>query len=148
MLVGRSSKPWLDESATRFGFGFKPEEQPFELGVVYEKTTDNLGVAEANLNGHSAFYLGGKYNIGNDAIKLGYVRAGTLGAVANSGARQVSVGYDHGLSKRTKLYALYTKISNGMGINYGFSQSSGANTSNAGFGTSPSVLSLGVKHSF
>ena len=142
------TNPGQDESATRFGFGFKPEAQPFELGVVYEKTTDNLGVASANLYGHNALYLSGKYNIGNDAIKLGYVKAGTLGAMADSGARQVSVGYDHGLSKRTKLYALYTKISNGMGINYGFSQSSGANTSNAGFGTSPSVLSLGVKHSF
>jgi predicted porin len=138
-----------NESATRLGFGFKPEAQPFELAVVYEKTTDNLGVAEANLNGHSALYLGGKYNIGNDAIKLSYVRAGTLGAVADSGARQVSVGYDHGLSKRTKLYAVYTRISNGTGINYGFSiNNSGGNTSNAGFGTSPSVLSLGVKHSF
>lgn len=143
------TNPGQNESATRFGFGFKPEAQPFELGVVYEKTTDNLGVASANLYGHNALYLSGKYNIGNDAIKLGYVKAGTLGAVANSGARQVSVGYDHGLSKRTKLYALYTKISNGEGINYGFSQSSGATTTNSGgFGTSPSVLSLGVKHSF
>ncbi len=137
-----------DESATRLGFAFRPEDQPFELTAVYEKTTDNLGAAKANLFGHSSAYLGAKYMMGNNAVKLGYVKAGTLGAVANSGANQISVGYDHGLSKRTKLYALYTKISNGKGINYGFSQSSGAATTNSGFGTSPSVVSLGVKHTF
>lgn len=138
------------ESATRLGFGFKPEG--FELGVVYEKTTDNLGTAQANKNGHNAFYVSGKMNIGDDAVKLAYGKASVLGSGVNeikdSGASQVSVGYDHGLSKRTKLYALYTKISNGKGINYGFSQSSAASSSNSGYGTSPSVLSLGVKHSF
>ncbi|MEQ1526623.1 MAG: porin [Gallionella sp.] len=137
-----------DESATRLGFGFKPEGKPFEVTAVYEKTTDNLGALGANVNGHSAAYLGAKYNLGNNAIKLGYAKAGTLSSVTDSGASQVSVGYDHGLSKRTKLYAIYTQITNGKGVNYGFSQSSGAATTNSGFGTSPSVVSLGVKHSF
>jgi predicted porin len=138
------------ESATRLGFGFKPEA--FELNVVYEKTTDNFGTGQVNQYGHSAFYVGGKYNIGNDAVKLAYGKAGQLAntavPVANTGASQVSVGYDHGLSKRTKLYALYTKITNGKGINYGLSQNSGAATTSSGFGTSPSAISLGVKHSF
>lgn len=138
------------ESATRLGFGFKPSA--FEVNVVYEKTTDNLGTAQINKYGHSAFYVSGKYNIGNDAVKLAYGKAGVLGTgaaqVVNSDAKQISVGYDHGLSKHTKVYALYTRISNGKGINYGFSQSSGAATTTSGFGTSPSVLSLGVQHSF
>jgi predicted porin len=138
------------ESATRLGFGFTQEQ--FSVGVVYEKTTDNLGAAQENLNGHTALYVGGKYLIGNDAVKLGYGKAGILGSgaaqVVDSGASQVSLGYDHGLSKRTKVYAIYTKISNGAGINYGFSQSSGASSTNSGFGTSPSALSLGVQHSF
>ena len=139
------------ESASRLGFGFTQDK--FSVGAVYEKTTDNLGAALANKYGHSAFYLSGKVNIGNDAVKLGYAKAGVLGTgtaqIVNSGASQISVGYDHGLSKRTKVYALYTKISNGLGINYGFSQNSGAATTNSGYyGTSPSVLSLGVQHSF
>lgn len=141
-----------DESATRFGFGYKPGEQPFELSAVYEKTKDNLGTAEANTLGHSAIYLGGKYNIGNNAVKLGYSKASAVGTgtaqVADSGASQVTLGYDHGVSKRTKVYALYSKISNGKGINYGFAQSSGAGSTSSGFGTSPSVVSLGVKHTF
>jgi len=139
------------ESATRLGFGFKPEA--FELNVVYEKTTDNFGAGQVNSLGHSAYYVGGKYNIGNDAVKLAYGKTGVLGTgtlqVVDSGASQVSFGYDRGLSKRTKLYALYTKIANGKGINYGLSQNSGAaTTSSGGFGTSPSAISLGVKHSF
>lgn len=148
-----------DESATRLGFGFKPEGKPFELSAIYEKTTDNLGNGSVNVYGHNAYYLGAKYNIGNNAVKLGYAKAGSLstGSVAatgvtttltDTGATQVSIGYDHGLSKRTKVYAIYTKITNGKGINYGFSQSSGAASTNSGFGTSPSVVSLGVKHSF
>ena len=134
------------ETATKVGFGFKPEG--FELGVVYEQTTDNLGTAQANLYGHKAAYVSGKMNIGDDAVKVAYGKAGVVGATVNSGASQISVGYDHGLSKRTKLYALYSRISNSKAANYGFSQSSAASSSNSGFGTSPSVLSLGVKHSF
>ncbi|MBI5430790.1 MAG: porin [Nitrosomonadales bacterium] len=138
------------ESATRLGFGFKPER--FELGAVYEKTTDNLGTAQGNKHGHNAIYVSGKMNIGNDAVKLGYTKAGILGSgvdeVKNSGASQISVGYDHGLSKRTKVYALYTRITNGKGVNYGFSQSTAASSSNSGYGTSPAVMSLGVQHNF
>lgn len=134
------------ESATRLGFGVS--QDMFSVGVVYEKTSDNLGTAQADLNGHKAAYVSGKFNIGNDAVKLAYGKAGQLGSALNSGASQVSIGYDHGLSKRTKLYALYSKISNGMGINYGFSQSSGAATTSSGYGTSPSALSLGVQHTF
>jgi predicted porin len=139
------------ESATRLGFGFKPDA--FELNAVYEKTTDNLGAGQISKQGHSAYYVGGKYNFGNDAVKLAYGKAGVQGEgtakIVDSGARQVSVGYDHGLSKNSKLYALYSRISNGKGINYGFSQSSAAAASDSGgFGSSPSVLSLGYKHSF
>jgi predicted porin len=139
-----------EESATRLGFGFRPEG--FELGVVYEKTSDNLGTAQGNKLGHTAYYVSGKMMLGNDAVKLAYGKAGVLGSgvdeIANSDASQVSVGYDHGYSKNTKVYVIYTRISNGKGIDYGFSQSTAASSSNSGFGTSPSVVSLGVQHSF
>ena len=139
-----------NESATRLGFGFT--QDMFSVGLVYEKTTDNLGAAQVNKSGHNALYVGGKVIIGNNAVKLAYGKAGVLGEgtaeIPDSSAKQISIGYDHGLSKRTKLYALYTKISNGKGINYGLSQSSGAATTNSGFGTSPSALSLGVQHTF
>jgi predicted porin len=143
-----------NEKATRLGFGFKPEG--FELNVIYEKTSDNLGTgADAGVNkyGHTAMYLAGKAHVSEaGAVKLAYGKAGETGTgnllVANSSATQVSLGYDHTLSKRTKVYALYSKLSNGKGVNYGFSQSTAAASTTSGFGTSPTVLSVGLKHSF
>ncbi len=135
------------ESATRLGLGYS--EGMFTVGLVYEKTSDNLGTAQADKFGHKVVYASGKINLGNNAVKLAYGKSGDQNSTPNSGASQASIGYDHGLSKRTKLYAIYTKISNGKGINYGFSQSSAAGSSNSGgFGTSPSALSLGVQHTF
>ncbi len=147
-----------NESANRFGFGFT--QDMFTVGLVYEKTTDNLGngALQTNLYGHTAFYVGGKVKVGNGAVKLAYGKAGQLANTTvattvattptDTGASQISVGYDHNMSKRTTLYALYTKITNGQGINYGFSQNSGASSTTSGYGTTPSALSLGLKHSF
>jgi len=139
-----------NESATKVGFGFS--QDMFSVGAVYEKTSDNQGVAQENKYGHNAYYLAGMLKMGLSAVKVAYGKAGVLGTgasqIADSDATMLAVGYDHGLSKRTKLYALYSKISNGKGINYAFTQSSAAGSSNSGFGTSPSVISLGMKHSF
>ena len=144
------------ESANRFGIGFTQDR--FSIGVVYEKITDNLATlptASSDRYGHTALYLGGKVNLGDDAVKFAYGKAGDIAnttsvavPVKDTAAKQISIGYDFGLSKRTKLYALYTKITNGKGANYGFSQSSAASSSNAGYGTSPTVLSLGMKQTF
>ncbi|MDD5056409.1 MAG: porin [Sideroxydans sp.] len=134
------------ESATRFGFGYTQDE--LSVGAVYEKTTDTLGAANADKYGHSAFYLGAKYKMGNDAVKVAFGSAGKLASVADSKASQFSLGYDHGLSKRTKVYAVYTKLSNGKGINYAFSQNSGAASTTSGYGTSPSAFSLGMQTTF
>ncbi len=141
------------ETATRFGFGYKPESMPIEVGITYEQTDDNLGAGQVNRFGHNAYSLTGKYNMGLKAVKVAYNKAGVQGdgaaQVVNSDASQIAIGYDHGLTKRTKLYAIYTKISNGEGINYGFSQSSAAVSSSSGaFGNSPSAVSLGVYHTF
>ena len=83
-----------------------------------------------------------------NAVKLAYGRAGQLASTANSGANQFSLGYDHGLSKRTNLYAIYSRISNKTASDYGFSQTTLAASTVNGVGASPSVVSLGVKHSF
>lgn len=138
------------ETATKVGFGYTLDA--LSVGVVYEKTSDDLAAGKDSKYGHSAGYLGAKYKLGNSAVKLAYGKSTLIGdgaaRIDNSDASQISIGYDHGLSKNTKVYALYSKITNGKGINYGFSQSTAASTSNSGFGTSPSVVSLGVQHNF
>ena len=52
--------PNTDESAYKIGAGYSIMD--FTLGALYEKTKDNRGVGGANLLGHSAYYLSGKYH--------------------------------------------------------------------------------------
>jgi len=150
------------ESAWKLGAGYTMDA--FALGFAYEKTSDNLGggaaatvgaactarTAGSDCFGHNAYWLTGQYKFNKDAVKIAYGKANQVGNTANTGANQFSLGYDHGLSKRTKLYANYSRISNQSGASYGFSQTS-ATTNNAtinGVGASPSVVSLGMRHSF
>lgn len=134
------------ESAKKLGFGLTLDA--LALGVVLEKTSDDLGANKTNQFGHSAVYVSGKYSIGNSAIKLAAGKVNNIGGVQQTGANQITVGYDHGLSKRTKLYVLYTKLNNRDAANYKFSQSTAAADTSAGAGSSPSALSIGLKQTF
>ncbi|HZW25823.1 MAG TPA: porin [Gallionella sp.] len=136
----------LKETAWTISGGYKVEA--FEVNGVYEKTSDNFA-AGANLNGHRAYYLSGKYNFGSNAVKLAYSNAGNT-AAASTGASQVTVGLDHSLSKRTTVYALYTQLSNNAGVAYGLS-TNGTGAPAAGItgnGAKPSAFSFGMKHTF
>ncbi|BBI98502.1 porin [Ferrigenium kumadai] len=137
----------LTESAWKIGAGYTIDA--FTLGFAYERTNDNFGAAGANFLGHNAYYLSGKYSFGTDAVKLAYTKVGKLGAAVNTDAKQFSLGYDHNLSKRTTLFALYTKLSNGTAVNYGLSTNgTGGNNTQNGAGASPSAWSFGMNHTF
>ncbi|MDD2916063.1 MAG: porin [Gallionella sp.] len=117
------------------------------VNAAYEKTSNTIGGASAA--GQSNWYLSGKYSFGTDAVKLAYTRAGDVQATTNTGARQWALGYDHGLSKRTNLYALYTRLSNDTGAAYGFSTAgSTGGFAAAAAGQDPSAWSFGMKHTF
>lgn len=147
------------EGAWRIGSGYTTND--FALGIAYEKSSDTLGAAAApaacaglaagaNCLGHSAWYLTGKYNFGSDTVKAAYTQIGNLGGRANTSANQLSLGYDHRLSKRTTLFAVYTRLNNDPSANYGLGNtafSSGA-TPSIGAGAHPSALSFGMKHAF
>lgn len=147
------------ESAWRLGFGYTMND--FALGLAYEKSSDTLGgavtpaacaalAAGTDCLGHSAWYLTGKYSFGSEALKVAYTNTGSLGGRANTGASQLSLGYDHRMSKRTTLFAVYTRLSNKSAANYGLGNtafSSGA-TPTIGAGADPSALSFGMKHTF
>jgi len=136
------------ETAWTISGGYKVEA--FEINGIYEKTNDNLGALGANALGHRAYYLSGKYNVtASDAVKLAYANAGS-GAAINTGATQISLGYDHSLSKRTTVYAAYTKLSNDTTGVYALSgNGTGAPAAAvSGAGGKPSAISLGMKHTF
>ncbi|MBI5437236.1 MAG: porin [Nitrosomonadales bacterium] len=151
----------VKESAWKAGAGYKLEA--FEAGLAYERTSDNFNTAGSvytctsgstatDCYGHNTWYLSGKYKLPNDAIKLAYAKAGDLGNKVSTGASQWMLGYDHNLSKRTTLYAIYTKLTNSANASYGVAGGdAGINTGfvNAkGADADPSAWSLGVKHSF
>lgn len=132
-------------SATELGFGYTMDA--LQLNLVYENNKSSvLGLDKF---GRTNWYVAGKYSFGSDDVKLGYTNAGQIGGVANTGAKQISVGYDHSLSKRTTLYAQYTKISNQSGANYVLtSAGSTAGGAAVALGNSPSGLVFGMKHVF
>ena len=148
----------VKEKATKLGLGYK--QDAFAIGFEYEKTSDNLGssqttptVAYSDLFGHSAYYLSGKYSVtASDTIKAAYTHAGSLNSdtTGTTGAKQFTLGYDHALSKRTNVYALYTKISNQANAAYALSGASsvGGTSTIAGLGASPSAVAFGLRHTF
>ncbi|MDO8412899.1 MAG: porin [Gallionellaceae bacterium] len=151
----------VKEKAVKVGAGYKFGD--FETGLAYEKTSDDVntpgavytcssGSTDSNCYGHKAVTVSGKYKFGNGALKLAYAKAGELGNRVSSGAKQMTVGYDHNLSKRTTLYAIYTKLSNDVNASYGLAAGDAGTSSGfvsaKGAGADPSALSLGMKHTF
>ncbi len=146
--AGSATAVAVSENATRLGFGYT--QDLFSVNAAVEKTSDNVGVAHANKYGHSAIYVSGKFNVSDsNAIKVAVTKQNNVGGVANTGVKQYSLGFDHNLSKRTTVYALYSKISNGSAANYGLSSNGTAGASSiVGAGASPSVIAVGVAHTF
>jgi len=129
--------------AWKLGVGYTMDA--FTVNAAYENTSNNVGGVDSL--GQNNWYLGGKYSFGNDAVKLAYTRAGDVQATPNSGAKQWALGYDHNMSKRTTLYALYTRLDNSTGSSYGLtSVSTGATVGVAN--QDPSAWSFGMKHTF
>jgi predicted porin len=158
--------------ATKMGLGYKLGI--LDVGFVYEKSRDDFGNLNpydadpnsvaynpcgemqegANCSGHGTVYLSAKLHFTrDDAIKLAYTKAGQVGASStDTGALQFGVGLDHDFNERTTGYFLYSSLKNDNLVRYGLStaSTSGDNSVNpTGIGgASPSVLSIGLKHSF
>ena len=123
------------------------------MNAVIEKTNDNFSGVSPQLKGdHSSFYGGAKCDVGGgNFAKIAYTSSGNIAGVANTGSKQFSLGFDHDMSPRTTVYALYTKLSNDSGANKALSSvasiSTGAVTG-GGLDSDPSAFSLGLKHAF
>ena len=133
------------EHATKLGVGYKVNA--FRVGFAYEHTNDDLVITKA----HNAWTLGGGYTFGNNEAKLAYTHAGDISGTSNTGAKQWAIGVDHILSKRTKVYAEYVKLSNDNAAGYSLTGAGANSTGNViakGAGADPSAFQFGVKHAF
>ncbi|MBI3154626.1 MAG: porin [Burkholderiales bacterium] len=110
------------------------------LGAGYQKTGDANQFAVRGLYEMGAFTLGGyvqrdedvyaagsrttlrlsgMYTMGANELHLNFGRAGDYGKVSDSSATQYTLGFNHNLSKRSKVYAFYTKIDDSAAGVYG-----------------------------
>lgn len=121
---------------------------------VYERTKDNFGdvltPGNSDFFGHKSYYLAGKYKFGSDSVMAAFTKSGDQSRASNTGAKQWSLGYDHKLSRRTSLYAVYTRLDNDSAAQFNLASPDGssgyANASAAG--AAPSAFSFGMKHRF
>jgi predicted porin len=151
--------PDVSEKAWKLGVGYTTGA--FNVAAAYEKTSDDLGnitgmctAGGSSCANHKAYQLGAGYTFGNNKVKLQYVKADKTDDASRAGtddsAKQWSLGFDHNMSKRTRLYAVYTKMDNATNGSYNL-----YNGGNNAFGSvmstdgaDQSAWSFGMKHSF
>ncbi len=144
--------------AWKIGGGYAVDA--FALNGVFERINSNDSLISTGNS--TAWYLSGKYNVTTaDALKLAYTSVNHGVGGGDNGAKQYSLGYDHKLSNRTTVYALYTRLKNdgdtatGGGYVMGWNSGSTSVSGNAPWladgsqlGQSVSAVSVGMKHAF
>jgi predicted porin len=90
------------------------EAGPFAVGGYVQRDKNAFGAgSRTNLR------LVGKYVVGSGDFHVNVGSAGKTGSIANSSALQYTLGYNHNLSKRTKVYAFFTKLDDSAAGLYG-----------------------------
>ncbi|HYP67709.1 MAG TPA: porin [Thiobacillaceae bacterium] len=142
----------------------------FTVNAIYDniKVSDNIGNVFGTTTDkkRSAWGLNGVYNMGNIALKAGYYHAGKVTDLSDSAANMYEVGADYNLSKRTKLYAVYSKVQNDNNATYCAGGSASAGFGSSGIsatacpgvnvvgpnanptGKDPSIFAVGMRHTF
>ncbi len=95
----------------------------------------------------TAWFLPVTFNVTpTGKIVAQYGKAGDISGTSNTGAKMFALGYEHSLSKRTIVKAVWSQISNEAAANYDF----GINAVGLGTGTGadPRGFQMGVRHSF
>lgn len=155
MLATPNATYWGDPYSTKawkIGGGYAVDA--FALNGVFEKINNNLGAGSSR-----AWYLSGKYNVTTaDTLKLAYTNVNhDVENGTDTGAKQYSIGYDHKMSNRTTVYALYTRLTNDANASYVMGWNSGSTSvsgnapwlyDNTQNGQSVSAVSVGMKHAF
>lgn len=123
---------------------------------VYERTRDNFGTVlspatGSDFFGHKTYYFAAKHRIDDKHMfKVAYTRAGSVASSSNSGAKQWSMGLDRKITRRTSIYALYTRLTNDSGASFGLVSPDGSTggIDAAGAGSRLSAVSAGIVHKF
>jgi predicted porin len=119
----------------QFAFRVLYELGAFTVGAMAQRDEDGWG---AGFGKRTNFRLSGMYTTGNTELHLNVGRAGSYSNSAGpDSALQYTLGVNYNLSKRTKVYGFFTKVS-GDGADFYAVNSTGVNQS----------LAIGVRHNF
>ncbi len=136
---GAGSTGVLDTEAFKAGFGFKMDA--FKLGLIYEDISDDASNSAVS---RDAYYVNGMFSIGAVDLKAAY-------GISNDGESAVDtefdnyvLGVDYNLSKRAKLFGLYSAVQNSAGSKASLSTTGYA----ASLGNDVEVFSVGMVHTF
>jgi predicted porin len=125
----------------------------FTVGLLWERVKFETNVAGGDLK-RTGWFIPVTFNVtANGKIIGSYGRAGDINGngILKQGAKQISLGYEHSLSKRTILKAVYSKISNDRNAFYDYGVGNvNANTAAAlaAAGADPKGFQVGIRHSF
>lgn len=111
----------------------------FTFGGMVQRDTDGFG---AGLGNRTNFRLSAMYALGASEFHVNVGKAGDYSKLANSSAKQYTLGYNYNLSKRTKVYGYYTKIDASEGT------VAGRRVTITPYASDFSSLAVGVRHNF
>lgn len=131
------------DKATKIGFGYNFGDA--KVGFIWE---NNDTTEAASAKDRSAYGVNVAYTMGTNVLKAAYLVAKDGNDANDTGAKNLSIGVDHNMSKRTAVYALYTKTSNNTGATYNVGGGQGGDFNTVTGGEDPSIISFGMKHSF
>lgn len=122
------------------------------IALVYERLHYRTATGDLSRNGYYASVV---QKLGPGSVRLGFAFAanGTADATETVGffhagpktsATQLTFGYDYPLSRRTALYAYYSRIDNQRNALYDFA----INGIGVAAGARPQTFALGMRHNF
>ncbi len=105
------------------GFGYQSADDDTQFAVrgAYELGDFTLGAYvqrhDADLAGKRTIWrIAGMYTMGASEFHANYGKAGEYSKVSGSDATQWTLAYNYNLSKRTKVYAWYSSVSDDLGV--------------------------------
>lgn len=156
IVAGGPARGSLD---TNLRLGVSAAAGPVTVNAVYETLELRAGNANAMNNRvtdlkRDAFWIGAKAAMGNSEFRLAYAKAMKAKAtvnyseadVDNSEAQQFSLGYGYNFTKRSQVYAVYSKIDNKSAAVYDFGP--GKSRVSPAAGADPEGYSVGIRHLF
>ncbi len=162
LAAGAAGDSWESDVTTwRAGFGYN--FGTVRVGVAYQNVDTDVKALSGTLTGtladsatgtsydRDSWHVSAGWNITKATMLAAqYTNAGKINEIANSGAYQWTLGVRHDLSKRTNVYALYTRVNNDSAASYslGGGATGTQGISAAAAGEDPSAFSVGVVHRF